>query len=155
MGPWDLLGYLLIFLLVAVGAALINVRIVEWKNRNLKYLQERLDEVEQKYNQLVTELNDLKIKRNKLRAEYTDLKKMQDLNLQKQAPSQEEEDKEEDPLEHLKRQGVISEDQIEKAKQYLEKNDNTGFSLEDSMVLLGYLDPEKLNDAKKKVQTRQ
>ena len=155
MDAWDLLIYLMIFLAIVVGTALAYARMLDWKKKNIRLLEKRLAETENQYNQLTKEVGELKLKKNKLRSELQDLKKVREMN--QEAPDEEKsrevgDDQIPDALAFLLKKEVIDEKQMEKAKQYLERGDNPGLSVEDAMVLLGFVQPEDLRKAKKKVQ---
>ncbi len=103
-----------------------------------------MSETEQHYNELTKEVGDLKLKKNKLRSELQDLKKVQDMNPETREEKQGLEGSDHqvpDRLAYLLKKGIMEQKQIEKARQYLEKGDNAGISVEDAMVLLGFVQP--------------
>ena len=155
MDALDLLIYLMIFLGIVVGTALAYARMLDWKKRNIRILEKRLAETENHYNELTKEVGDLKLKKNKLRSELQDRKKVQDMNRETSEEEQEQEGSDDqltDSLSYLQKKGIVDERQIEKARQYIERGDNAGLAVEDAMVLLGFVQPEELRKAKKKVQ---
>ncbi|EFI33965.1 hypothetical protein Dthio_PD1304 [Desulfonatronospira thiodismutans ASO3-1] len=157
MDAWDLLIYLMIFLAAVVGTALAYARMLDWKKRNIKLLEQRLAETQKHYNELTKEVGDLKLKKNRLRSELQDRKKVQDMNSETRQKEQEHdqewaEDQLPESLSYLLNKGIVEHKHIEKARQYLEKGDNAGLAVEDAMVLLGFVQPEDLRKAKKKVQ---
>ncbi|WP_291323262.1 hypothetical protein [Desulfonatronospira sp.] len=158
MEAWVLLVYMMIFLVFVVGAALIYARMIEWKKNNIKQLEQRLAEVEQHYDQLSKEVGDFKLKNSKLKAELQDLKKTRAMMHQSgengEDQQEEADEKVTDAVSVLYKMGLIDKKQIEKARHYIEKADKSGLSVEDAVVLLGFIQPEELSKAKKKVQQK-
>lgn len=150
MDSLSLLGYLLIFLVITIGNAIIYARLNEWKIKKDKLLDQELAETEEEYKKIMKEIKEARASESRLKAEVLELKKtISRENSAEQAEGGKSRDKKktETFLDVLKRDGVLTKEKIEKAENYLEKSDNPGLKLEDALVLLGFLSAEELKNA--------
>ncbi|MFN2267989.1 MAG: hypothetical protein ABR542_02630, partial [Desulfonatronovibrio sp.] len=69
MNALNLLGYLLIFLLIAIGNAFIYSRIRDWRRVRTKVLNQEIAQVEEDYKNLTHEVREVHSKESKLKAE--------------------------------------------------------------------------------------
>jgi len=140
-----LLLYLLIFLIFAIINALLYVQINSQAQSRLQTLKEEEKNLTEEYRKLKAEVEALKKQANNLKTKLTEEKKVEQptpKSTQKEKP---------DPINLLKLEGLITNEQLEKAKNYIKKA-NSNLELIDALVVLGYLDKEKLTWAKNKSQ---
>ncbi|MFW5730995.1 MAG: hypothetical protein ACOCV7_05040 [Desulfonatronovibrionaceae bacterium] len=150
MDQITLLVYMLILLLVVIGNSLIYKRLRQWRFCRLKTLDAELKEMEDSYASLTHEINEARSIENRLKAELVELKKT--------SARQDEQDKTRDkpktgksaprtPVDILKQKGLVDDEQIEKARHYLERSDNPGLKMEDALALLGHITSDQLKSA--------
>ncbi len=150
MEPINLLAYLLIFLVVAIADAMVYTRLKEWKMKRERGLELELAEIEASYSNLIKDVREAQSNENRLKAELLELKKTaareksSDNKEKKTRPG----DKPLSVMDVLKKNGVITQDMEEKARNYLERSDNSGLKLEDGLVLLGLITSDQLKKAR-------
>lgn len=150
MEPINLLAYLLIFLIVAIVNAMMYTRLKVWKMSRKNGLEQELAEIEASYSNLMKEVREIQSNENRLKAELLELKKTaareksSDNKEKKTRPG----DKPLSVMDVLKKNGVITQDMEEKARNYLERSDNSGLKLEDGLVLLGLITSDQLKKAR-------
>lgn len=155
MDSLSLLGYLLIFLVITIGNAIVYARLNDWKIKKDKMLDQELAETEQEYKKLMKEIKEARSSESRLRAEILELKKtIARENSAEQAEGEKSKDKKKSKnyLDILKRDEVLTKEKIEKAESYLEKSDNPGLKLEDALVLLGFVSADELKHAQSEVR---
>ncbi|MFP4083999.1 MAG: hypothetical protein ACLFP9_00485 [Desulfonatronovibrio sp.] len=150
MNSLSLLGYLLIFLVITIGNAIVFARLNEWKIKKDKMLDQELAETEGEYKKLMKEIKEARASESRLKAEMLELKKtIARENSAEQAEGKKSKSKKKPKnfMDILERDGVLTKEKIEKAENYLEKSDNPGLKLEDALVLLGLVSADELKNA--------
>lgn len=152
MDPMNLLGYLMIFLFIAIGNAVFYSRLKEWRINRLNSLESDLKEMEMSYNKLADEVKEAQSKESRLKAELLDARKTaaREDDLPKDEKDEVQEKKLLKVIDILKKEGIVDEEKLGKARNYIEKSDNTGLKTEDALVLLGLVSSGQLKKAKKK-----
>ena len=153
MEPVSLLGYLLVFLFLTIGAATLYTRLNAWKLSREREMDRELTETEERYKELVKEVKQAQSQESLLKAELLELKKTA---AREQASRKEKGQKATSPgenhqsaLDILEKKGVLTKKQMEKARNYLAKSDNPGLKLEDSLIMLGFLTLDQLQKARR------
>ncbi|WP_028575238.1 hypothetical protein [Desulfonatronovibrio hydrogenovorans] len=149
MDSMSLLGYLLIFLLISVGNALAYTRLKEWKARRDKELDQKLADTEEKYKELMVQVKEARAGEARLRGELAELKKTvaRSESRKKESSSSKQTDFK-NPVQLLEEKGVLTREKVAKARNYVERSDNPGLTLEDALVLLGLVSCEQLKKAR-------
>lgn len=155
MDPFSLLGYLLVFLFITVLSAMVYARLNEWKVRKMKKLDRDIAEVEDNYKILKKKFKEAKAKETLLKAELLEAKKTvareSSCESEKEKKDKSKKRKEaETALSILQKDASLTQDKIEKARNYLERSDNAGLKIEDVLVLLGFVSSDDLKKARDK-----
>ena len=155
MDPFSLLGYLLVFLFITVLSAMVYARLNEWKVRKMKKLDRDIAEVEDNYKILKKKFKEAKAKETLLKAELLEAKKTvareSSCESEKEKKDKSRKRKEaETALSILQKDASLTQDKIEKARNYLERSDNAGLKIEDVLVLLGFVSSDDLKKARDK-----
>lgn len=151
MNALNLLGYLLIFLLVAIGNAVVYSRMRDWRLVRLRVLSQEIAQVEEDYKNLTHEVREAQSRENKLKAELLEMKKtaVRESSMDEGSKSRPKE-KAKGTLDILKEMKALDDEKLDKARHYLERSDNAGLKLEDVLVLLGLITADQLKDARKR-----
>ncbi|RQD59348.1 MAG: hypothetical protein D5R98_07520 [Desulfonatronovibrio sp. MSAO_Bac4] len=151
MDALNLLGYLLIFLLVAISNAFVYSRMRDWRFVRIKELNQEIAQVEEDYKNLTHEVREAQSRENKLKAELLEMKKtaLREDSIKENDNSSPEE-KAKTTLDVLREMKVLDDEKMAKASNYLERSDNAGLKVEDVLVLLGLITADQLKKAQKK-----
>ncbi len=149
MNPMSLLGYLLIFLFVAIGNAAIYARMKEWRRNRLKSLDNEFKDLEQSYAKLQNDIREAQSRENQIKAELLDSKKtsIRESENQENGKNSKKGKKAKTVLDILKEMELVDNEKLEKANHYLERSDNAGLKMEDVLVLLGLVTSDQLKKA--------
>ena len=143
----SLLLYLLLILLFSVANAIVIVHINTDAREKIQKIQQEKKELLNQYNKVQEEIKELKKKIQTINNQIQEEKKL--AQLKKIAPR--EEKKKLTPLEVLQEKGIISDEHIQKANDFIRKS-NSNFETLEVLLLLGYIDHSHYQLAKEEAK---
>jgi seryl-tRNA synthetase len=138
-------GIVLIFIVVDF---IVYIYLKRWHDSKLQSLQEKEESLNEYYQSQVDDIEDLKKTERKLQNQLYELKAQKKES--EREKSQSSAPKPSRPEQVLLQENIISEEQINKAKKYLENNQQAWMDVIDILMILGFIDLETVNYAKTK-----